>query len=554
MQKTLLAALLMLTVLRMLIAANLDLHPDEAYFSMWAERPALSYFEAGPGTAVAIRVGRVLASPFSSPELAVRIFAPLLALGSSLLIFQLGNRMFTRGVAAWAVVLVNLTPMFNVGAIAMTPAGLGFFFWCAALLAAWTGIERMPRFSPWWPVSGALTGLGFLCTYANALFIPGVLLAILLQAWRQSHPARVEEVSGPMFADSLPANRSAAEEEEIAPPGRLAWLAVLRRPHFHTFLAAFLLAALPVILWNARHHWIAIGQVRGVLDLDPPLQFRPVQFVHYIGNHLAAYSPLLFVGLAGAGVLALRDAGRDIRSGFLSMTCLPLIAGAFLLSFNECGRAAWTANGFAGLALLLSRFWKDRRAPAPGKGAIAGLALLTAGALSILLVNIDLVREAGLPVPYSNDPTACARGWRTAAGQVAGVAKQVGDSLEEEIFVIGDGRSLAAALDFHLPPDTPVFRPTPMHPRVFIPESQTYESQFSFWPRYEHRTADGVSFFAGKTALYVTTDGRAFAPPRNIAEAFEDWELIMVSEIVRRGQTLRQVKIFACFNYRSLPL
>jgi len=39
---------------------------------------------------------------------------------------------------------------------------LSIFFWIAAMFAFWLAIEKSPRFSFWWPLTGLLIGLGFL--------------------------------------------------------------------------------------------------------------------------------------------------------------------------------------------------------------------------------------------------------------------------------------------------------------------------------------------------------------------------------------------------------
>ena len=47
---------LVLTALRLALLGATQLSPDEAYYWMWSQRPALSYFSKGPGVAFVIRV------------------------------------------------------------------------------------------------------------------------------------------------------------------------------------------------------------------------------------------------------------------------------------------------------------------------------------------------------------------------------------------------------------------------------------------------------------------------------------------------------------------
>src|SRR2546429_3572264 len=73
-----------LTAIRLLLLATTDLSFDEAHYWMWSERLAPAYFSKGPGIAFAIRAGTAL---FGANEFGVRFFSPLLAAGTSLLLF-----------------------------------------------------------------------------------------------------------------------------------------------------------------------------------------------------------------------------------------------------------------------------------------------------------------------------------------------------------------------------------------------------------------------------------------------------------------------------------
>jgi hypothetical protein len=46
-----------LTVLRLVVASQIELFPDESYYFMWSERMDVSYFSKGPGVAAAIWLG-----------------------------------------------------------------------------------------------------------------------------------------------------------------------------------------------------------------------------------------------------------------------------------------------------------------------------------------------------------------------------------------------------------------------------------------------------------------------------------------------------------------
>src|SRR5438128_332675 len=73
-----------LTVIRLSMLATTDLEFDEAHYWMWSERLAPAYFSKGPGIAFAMRASTAI---FGANEFGVRFFSPLLAAGTSLLMF-----------------------------------------------------------------------------------------------------------------------------------------------------------------------------------------------------------------------------------------------------------------------------------------------------------------------------------------------------------------------------------------------------------------------------------------------------------------------------------
>src|SRR5213592_869092 len=95
-----------LTAIRLSMLATTDLEFDEAHYWMWSERLAPAYFSKGPAIAFVIRASTAV---FGSNEFGVRFFSPLLAAGTSLLLFYFARRLFSAG--SWAVIALNVTPI-----------------------------------------------------------------------------------------------------------------------------------------------------------------------------------------------------------------------------------------------------------------------------------------------------------------------------------------------------------------------------------------------------------------------------------------------------------
>ena len=72
-------------------------------------------------------------------------------------------------------------------------------------------------------------------------------------------------------------------------------------------------------------------------------------------------------------------------------------------------------------------------------------------------------------------------------------------------------------------------------------------------PMDEYASEDwGISLFQGRDALFVSD--RPERLPTAIKKGFERVELVATWQEERRGMPLRLIWVFACHNYRSLPL
>src|SRR5947209_10280405 len=90
-----------LTLIRLSMLSSTDLEFDEAHYWMWSERLAPGYFSKGPGIAFAIRASTAI---FGPTESGVRLWSPILAAGTSLLLFYFAKRLFNENVGPWTVI------------------------------------------------------------------------------------------------------------------------------------------------------------------------------------------------------------------------------------------------------------------------------------------------------------------------------------------------------------------------------------------------------------------------------------------------------------------
>jgi len=359
----LLALLAGLAALRLLAAAAIPLTEDEAYYRLWAAAPRLGYYDHPPMIAWWIWAGLRIAG---DTALGVRLLPVAASLVSTLLVFDLGQRLPGRRAGLTAALLYNATITVGAGALLAVPDVPASLFWVLALWAM-ARADGKPAF---WLGAGAAAGLACLSKYSALFLAPGAVLWLAL-----------------------------------SPEGRRA----LRTPW--PWLAAGIAAAIFSlnVAWNAQHHWLTFARQFGRVGAS---RLAPRYLVELIVTQFLLLNPLVAV-LMGAGVHRAWKT-RD-RIGLMALlTSLPFAAYLVLHSLHDRVQAHWPVPLYAGAALLAALAadgatgWRRRVA----RVAPVGLALSAIG-----LGYMSLPKSL-LP---GGDPADVLRGWPMLAEQVEGV-------------------------------------------------------------------------------------------------------------------------------------
>jgi 4-amino-4-deoxy-L-arabinose transferase-like glycosyltransferase len=383
-------ALAALTVLRLILAADLPLAPDEAYYWLWSQHLQAGYFDHPPMVAFWIRAGTALVG---NTTLGIRLAGPISAAIGSLALWSAAESLFPgRQAGLLAAALLNATVMVGVGAIVMTPDTPLFFAWTCGLAAAARLIATQnPR---WWLAIGAAGGCALLSKYTGLLFVAGIGAWVITSA-----------------------------------PGRASLRTIW--PWAGLLLAALMFT--PNIFWNATHEWASyIKQGSRVTNFDAD---RAAQYLaELVVGQIGLASPVIF-GLAAWGTWRLR---LQTQAGLL-LFWLSVLPMAIFVEHIISGRVQsnWPAIIYpavciaaAGLPVGILKTWTK-----PALAVGFGLTLLVyAQALA-----------APVPIPARADPTALQlAGWAGVATQIAGATPS---------FVTSDEYGPAAELAFLLPPN-----------------------------------------------------------------------------------------------------
>jgi len=385
-----LAALLGLTLLRLILAAMIPLSPDETYYWLWSINLQPGYFDHPPMVAFFIRAGTAL---FGNTPLGVRLLGPLAGALGSVLLWRAGEDMFPKRHAGLvAAALLNATLILGVGSIIMTPDTPLMFFWIAAIaaLGRWlaTGDDR------WWLAVGAAAGCALLSKYTGLLLIAGVFLWLVTQR---------------------------------------GGLMALKSPWPWTGLMVAALIFAPNIYWNAAHGWVSYlkqGSRVTQFELTSSAQF----LAELVVGQFALVTPIIAVLLA-LGTWRLRVAREAGSSLLLWLSLLPAVV---FLAHVVSGRvqANWPAVIYPAACLaaaaLPERLLLSWARPALGLGFV-----FTVFAYAQALA-------APFPIPAAADPAALQlSGWQSLAAQVTAL---------KPAFVTGDEYATSAELAFNAAP------------------------------------------------------------------------------------------------------
>lgn len=392
-----------------LLVYGLDLSPDEAYYWNWSQHLDWCYYSKPPMIAWLLAAST---SIFGNNELGVRLPAVLFGTASLWLLYQTALTLYGRRAAAIAVLLALATPANALLNLIMTIDVPLLFGWSLALLglcnATFGKAERGA--SRWWWL--AATGVAFatLAKQMGAVFPILAMLALLVAGEHRKALAR-----------GIPC----------------LWLGVL-------------VAAMPVLIWNANHDWIMFQHTAEHIEPKPWTALGTLETVGtFAGSQLLLLNPVFFVIyglLTWKAFRHFRTLGARERL-LCCFGCFPILL-FFALSVIQRVHPNWPLVFYLPVMILAAGWLAGEvRFSTPSTTARRWLrpCLITGVSLVVLIYSLPWVLHA----TGKTDPLHRVVGWERYADAVA---EQL-DTLE-----LADGtpvivqahRSFADALAFYL--------------------------------------------------------------------------------------------------------
>jgi 4-amino-4-deoxy-L-arabinose transferase-like glycosyltransferase len=355
-----LICIVLLLLLRAIVAAQLPLSADEAYYWLWSRHLAAGYFDHPPMIAWLISAGTAL---FGDTPWGVRFCGVILSLPATWFVWRAATLILKdENHAALAALFFNLTLMVSVELLAATPdmpsivASAAFVYFLARVQAESDG--KM------WLGVGIAAGLGLLAKF-SALFLGAGALGWLVM------------------------DRNARK-----------WL-LSPWPYMGAVLALAIWS--PNLLWQSQHHWQTLGFQAGRLGGG---HFTLRFLGEFLGAQFGLASPLIFLlmamGLWRATRLIDGRFGSRQRDGNdrLMLAMLTWVGLGYFLehSLHDRVQGNWPCFLYPALAILAADAFA-----ATGRWRKASIAAAPLAAVLLLAVYVQALFA---PVPLKKDPLA----------------------------------------------------------------------------------------------------------------------------------------------------
>jgi 4-amino-4-deoxy-L-arabinose transferase-like glycosyltransferase len=432
----------------------------------------------------------------------IRFCPPVISAAMGLLMLRFVAREAGARTGFIMLLLANTTPLLAAGSILMTIDPPLVLFWSGAMVCAWRGLQ--PDGRTWhWLATGVWLGLAFLSKYTALLFIPSLALFFVLY-----------------------------------PPAR----AQFRRAGPWLMFAPLLLAALPVVLWNAQHGWVTVQHVSENAKLDKPWHFTFKFFFEFLGAEAGLLNPIFFVAILLAVVGFWKSRRETALLTFLFAMGAPVFFGYWLYTLHSRVQPNWIAAGAIPLLCFALLYWEGRwRAGTQAAPRWLAAGLLLGAVVVIVLHDTSIVRRVtGVGLPVAVDPLRRVRGITDIAKLVDETRRTWQEKENRPTFIIASHYGLTGQLSFYLPEAK---RGLPGAPLVFVRSSRVPKNQFYFWPEYRYPVTR-----RGEDAIYVSFNDKPEPAPAELTAQFDSISDLGLREIKVNGQVYHRLQLYVCRN------
>ncbi|MCX7909229.1 MAG: glycosyltransferase family 39 protein [Ignavibacteria bacterium] len=385
-------------IVRLWLLNAFNLVPQEAYYWLYIQRPALSYFDHPPICSYTIGLGTLL---FGNNEFGVRIGMLLLSIGTSFFIFLLARKYFNDDKGAFlTVVFLNLTTFFNLHSIVATPDAPLLFFWAGTMFFYYRALFEGDKWVDW-IIAGIFSGLALSSKYTGAFIFISLILFLI-----------IDKQLNKLFSAKF----------------------------FLSLLFASIMF-LPVIIWNIQNGFASFlfqtsGRAKGVRGIG--INY----FLQLVASQLYELTPIFFLLLF---IIMFRNLKKlkklSTKELFLSSFSFPITLFFFLVSFTSLVKMNWILPGYLSFIILSVSFYLCQKEKVKRLVKYLGLSF----SLAFIIFHLIIIITPVVPIEKGDSWT----GWREIANRII-TLKQEYDK-ENKTFIFSNEYKIPAELAFYTP-------------------------------------------------------------------------------------------------------
>ena len=371
---------------------ELALFYDEAYYHFWSLTPDWGYYSKPPMVAWLIAATTKLMGTHA--EWAVKLGAPLCYLGTTLVIYRTGRKVFSQSAALYAALIFCTTPLVTFNSLFITTDAPLLLFWALTLYLFVVALDTNKI--EIWLLAGLAGGLGLLSKYTMGVIAFGFLTFLLV----------------------TPSYR-----KMLGQPG--IWLAAT--------VAA--LVFLPNLVWNWQHDFISFQHTAEISKLNQQL-LHPERLLEFFAGQFLVFGPIA-MGLLIRVMIKPPQGDSQKLMMVLSTIMLGVICLQALLSRAFVN---WAAPAYVSASLLVG-YWLALHQ----KQKLAfWLIVLNMMMGALLYAYPSLQAAVGVDVTRKNTPYHRVMGWRELIRSIPA------DLHDANTVWLSDSRSLLSYLHYYL--------------------------------------------------------------------------------------------------------
>ncbi|MBU0489324.1 MAG: glycosyltransferase family 39 protein [Bacteroidetes bacterium] len=495
-------------LVRLFLAAFLELGNDEVYYITYARYPDLSHFDHPPmvGWFISFFSGNLSLCS----ELFIRFSSIVIFSLNALLIFRIVRKLADERAGLISVILYHTSfYAFIITGVFILPDTPVSVFW---ILSLWFFIQAFEAGSPLKKqnssmfFAGVVVGLAMLSKYhAVSLWFAAIVFILI---------------------------------------SRREWL---KRPVFYLSGITSILIFLPVLYWNYQNEFISFafhGARVGHEQTGIRWDYVQREFLGQLGYNnpfnIAIYAILLFAFF--------RQLHKNIRSvsGFLVLTAIPLIIVFLLLSFTKKTLPHWSGPGYYALMMMAGVFYAKHSRKFLKvlviAACIASFLVIPAGFIYIHtgILHPDQSQKPDYSVGRK-DVTLDLYGWKQVSEKFAALRKK---DIEEgkmpaDAILMTNKWFPAGHIDYYIA--------RPLGLKLFVMGKLENIHKY-----YWINQIDGVPP-DGSSAYYISTS-RAFSDPGyEYKDYFSEISQREAIPIIRSGKHAGNVFVYRMKNAKALP-